>query len=382
MNEYPWTQSFLDQMRTEGDPLADQVVDALFANHAADEANTLLRKLGTSREFSVDTLPPVLRDYFIQTAAIPALDEDKLLLGQQVFAEYGPEIALILACYSLPFCYADQKGVHVLYRTGFLMKRARARVFQTLQMLMDVFSPGGMSPGGKGIVSVQKVRLMHAGVRYLLTHDAKEPWDEARGRPVNQEDMALTYCTFTTLVIRHGLEKLGVKLSLEQQEAYLYTWNAVGQLLGLRSELRPATLDDADDLCRTIQERVFAETDEGRQLTASLIEALSSLLSPAFQKLPSVMMRHFLTPDPYSNKDLASMLGVPDEGGVVLRTAVTLISKICDHANNDSDLIRLINRDVSLSLFNGLLRMSHTDSASFEIPTDLYAYWKLESEAA
>ena len=40
-----WTDSFLDPMRHVGDPLADAVVENLFANSSVDAVNALMRNL-------------------------------------------------------------------------------------------------------------------------------------------------------------------------------------------------------------------------------------------------------------------------------------------------------------------------------------------------
>ena len=44
-NEQRWTGPFLDEMRNEGDPLADDAVAQLFANNSMSEVRELLRHL-------------------------------------------------------------------------------------------------------------------------------------------------------------------------------------------------------------------------------------------------------------------------------------------------------------------------------------------------
>jgi len=56
----------------------------------------------------------------------------------------------------------------VLFETGELYQRPNRRVFETLQMVVDVMSPGGLAAEGRGSLTALKVRLMHAAVRKLL----------------------------------------------------------------------------------------------------------------------------------------------------------------------------------------------------------------------
>src|SRR5262245_15657081 len=78
----------------------------------------------------------------------------------------GPEIIMTLFCYGLPSCYAAAKGVQVLALTTRLFSNPTRRVIETAQMVVDVMAPGGLAARGRGIRTAQKVRLMHAAVRY------------------------------------------------------------------------------------------------------------------------------------------------------------------------------------------------------------------------
>src|SRR6201999_3276000 len=125
---------------------------------------------------------------------------------QEVFACYGPQICLCLLCKSLPEAYACAKGAQVLYRTGRLtdqdgtMRTFTRRLMETSQFVVNVCIPGGLEPNGKGIVTSQKVRLIHAAIRYFIK---KGEWDVATlGEPINQEDMAGTLQSFSTLILQ------------------------------------------------------------------------------------------------------------------------------------------------------------------------------------
>ena len=88
--------------------------------------------------------------------------------GQDLFQELGPEVLLILGCYSLPAAYAATKGARVLAQTGFLTEDTDRRLGETSQMVVDVMTTGGLEPGGTGVWAARKVRLMHAAIRHLV----------------------------------------------------------------------------------------------------------------------------------------------------------------------------------------------------------------------
>ncbi|MBK8044673.1 MAG: DUF2236 domain-containing protein [Haliscomenobacter sp.] len=70
---------------------------------------------------------------------------------------------------------------------------------ETAQFVIDVLSPGGLSPAGKGVRSAQKVRLIHASIRHFLK---QRGWDtEDLGEPLNQEDKAGTLMAFSALLL-------------------------------------------------------------------------------------------------------------------------------------------------------------------------------------
>src|SRR5581483_7387456 len=134
---------------------------------------------------------------------------------------YGPQVILNLFCYSLPFCYAARKGVQVVWLTSRRYTNPTRRIIETAQMVVDVMRPGGLSAGGTGVKTAQKVRLMHAGVRHQI--HAYTGWNAEFGEPINQEDMAGTLMSFSWVVV-DGLRRLGMGLNDAEAEAYLHAW--------------------------------------------------------------------------------------------------------------------------------------------------------------
>jgi hypothetical protein len=296
-----WTDSYLDGMRERADPLADDAIHVMFSSGDRDAVQKFLDTLQRNEQIAVESLPPVIRDYFKLLPEIPEPELPLIEEGQQLFETYGPEILMILACYSLPAAYAARKGVQVLYRTGYLAQRTNLRLFQTSQMVIDVMSPGGLGPTGMGRVTAVKVRLIHAAIRRLLLSDTENPWPDEWGVPLNQEDLAGTLMTFTHL-IRDGLDKLGIGI---WPPGYLNCWQVVGRMLGIVEELIPKTPADATELCATIQRRQVHPSPEGRALTTALLEMMQHYTPPLMGGMPAALMRLFLPPE------VADGLGVP-----------------------------------------------------------------------
>src|SRR5690606_32146204 len=117
-----FTDELLDRMRQEGDPLADAAVATLLQSEDEAAIQRLMNTLIRNDDAVPEALPPALRDYFEATRAYTLPELARIKEGEQFFATHGPEILLVLACFSLPAAYAARKGVQVLYRTAYLAK--------------------------------------------------------------------------------------------------------------------------------------------------------------------------------------------------------------------------------------------------------------------
>ncbi|MGE5717531.1 MAG: oxygenase MpaB family protein, partial [Acidobacteriota bacterium] len=219
---------------------------------------------------------------------------------------------VLLVCASLPECYVMQNGIHVLGLTTYLKNRPGLRILETSQMVRDAMLPGGLAPGAKGILSVQKVRLLHAAVRHLILvtatgegHDMGKVYGEARwnpewGHPICQEDMAYTLQTFAYVVLR-GLKTMGAEVTPAQEEAFLHCWSVVGDILGIDRSLLPepeagdggpSRFARAETLYHAIRARQAGRTDDGVAITRALVEFVEKLLGKRVpQKLPLKFLR-------------------------------------------------------------------------------------------
>lgn len=374
-----WTDEFLDSMRKIGDPEADAAIAAVFAesNQQTQAVLGVIESLVKNTEPTPQNLPPALHGYLDMTSRVPLPVLPRVKLGEDAFAEHGPEILCLLGCYSLPAAYGARRGAQVLVRTGQLTERAHHRLMVTSQMVLDVMGPGGLAAGGRGIRSAQKVRLMHAAIRHLLLNSTRAPWDLADlGVPINQEDLAGTLMTFSSQIM-DGLAHLGLPLDAEEQEAYLDSWKAVGHLMGVHPTLIPHTIADAKILTATIERRQIAASPEGKQLAQALLQMMDHA-SPRFAHgIPPAIMRALLPPN------VADFLGIPKS--TVHKWVVTLMigtARAIDTFTARRQHRTIVFRFLTMHILQWMVTLNLGRPARFEIPTTLSAKWNVEPAPA
>jgi hypothetical protein len=387
-DEGRWTDELLDRMRHRADPEADTVVARYFEETAGAAAapapHDFFRQLAANTELPREECSPAVIEYLEESPALPSwVDPVRLRLGEDFFGRWGLYVPLVLICSSLPECYGAAKGVQVLHLTARLASDTRRRVVETAQMVLDVMAPGGMDVGADGYRAVRRVRLMHAGVRYLIQNDprvartaeaaAGPRWSPEWGLPINLEDLAGTLTTFSWSVIT-GLRSLGVPVTSGEADAYLHAWNIVGAMLGVREELLVRDMADAEALTRRIRERQWGPSPEGAAMTRSLVamldESRPGRVIPGFS---GTMIRHFV------GDDLADHLEVPRPSrarSVLRRASVAAIA--AGFAQQHSRIVRRLAGTVSRGLLRSYTTFDRGGARpSFAIPTSLEATWNV-----
>lgn len=297
-----WSDEFLDDMRGVGDPLADSTVAALEQNGIDVWAQ--IRRLSALPVGHESELATPLRDYLNATAAPPGkLDDRALELASSLFERNGPMMMMLLGCYSLPAAYAAKKGVQVVFRSAKLANDTWRRTRGTAQMVIDVLHGQALHRGGRGLRTLQRVRLTHAAVRSRL-RTTEPSWDPSFGTPINQEDLAGTMLTFSYTVL-DGLKKMESPASPDEEAAFVYAWSVIGRMLGLSPALAPANVAEAQSLALSIDRRHFGASPEGKFMTAALV-AMMKQNTPGtlFDGLAESLMFHCL------GERIATMLGI------------------------------------------------------------------------
>lgn len=374
-----WSHAFMDEMRMRGDPLADQLIEQLFASKQVHVVNELMCTLVANDGLPSNQLPLEVMEYLVRTkACMPRLDATRLQRAQEVFDLFGPEVMMLLGFYALPAAYAARKGVQVLHRTGYLRERTVRRVFETAQMVVDVMTEGGLQPDGRGVRTLQKVRLMHAAIRHMLRHNPQRPWDrEDLGEPINQEDLAGTLMTFSFVVLE-GMKMLSIELTPAQQEAWLYAWNAAGRILGLDERLAPANMEEARQLTYLIRGRQVEGSPEGEDLMASLVGGMQQVVPGLFEGLPATLIRFFLERDQWQGLNVADLLHVPPANWThLIPRAVQRVGGLTEWVGNTDRSAKLM-RTLSKDFVSWMLQARLGDQrAAFRIPAQLHDRWCL-----
>ena len=372
MTSKRWTDEFLDEMRELGDPPADEAVRFLFEEGDIAAVNALLFTLIENDDPPAEQLPPIILDYINHTDDLPYwADREQISRGESLFARYGPQAFTVLLCYSLPACYAARDGVQVLYQTARMVTNTRRRIVETAQMVIDVMSPGGTLPGGKGlgIRTAQKVRLLHAAIRRLILQSGK--WEPERGLPINQEELAGTLLTFSYCIV-DGLQKLGVDLEPEEANAFLHAWNVIGSIMGVRYDLLAQNMEEAAVLKELIQQRQYGTSRAGREMTRALLELAAEIIpGERFDGFAASLIRYF------NGDETADMLDVPEADWTqLLIKPLEFMIALGDDFGDEVSLFATASEFYSRELLRALFEIERGGQRpSFHIPTELKSLW-------
>ncbi len=319
-----FSADFLEPYRHRGDPAADQVVDEVAAQGGHATVGPLMRFLTDYESFELEGQSSAVQKFMRSRANFSEnIDKKKFKEGLGFFWKHYQLVSLLLGTYSLPYCYAGANGAQVLW----ISERIKNNTFQRLEET-GAFVFGIMQErdwqNGLNFQRIAKIRLLHAAIRWFTLNSGK--WNTAWGHPVCQEDMAATNLSFSFIIIK-GLRKLNIAVSKREEDAYLYLWNLVGELLGLVPELLPQNMLESYRLLKEIENRQFEPSEAGRGLTKALLKTIEKQIpSPTLQNLPAAQMRFFL------GEKIADILDVPgvdwEEGFVKLALQTPVFSKL------------------------------------------------------
>lgn len=367
-----YTDAMLDALRLEGDPLADKVIADIEAAGEVDAVNLLIRHLVTNNQPVPEQLPPVMQEYFKATDNPPAgVDYERLSRAVTFFQTHGMPIGLILSTAGLVHCYAVKKGVQVLAATH-RFDHPQRRVLETTQFCLYLMSKDSFTPRGKFIRCVQKVRLMHTAVRYLLLRSGMWPQAEL-GVPICQEDLLGTLMIFTVGVLR-GLDRIGLAVTPAQAEDYYYLWQQVGLMLGIRPDMLPPTLTEAKALTDSIEQRHLGYSAEGVALTKALMDYYEMLMPGViFDGAVPAMIRTLI------GDTVATMMEIPPTSREWVTTQAIRLGRLIDKEDQHHALMRHIVEKLSYGLILADFSiMKGRAQFNYDIPDDLRAAWELD----
>jgi hypothetical protein len=384
----------LRELRQVGDPPADELVSGLYAAGQIDAVNRLLVALLRNDQPPPASLPSTVQDFLAHAARLPHwADPELILAGQRAFMERGPVCLSALSLASLPECYCLRNGVHVLTQTQRLTQHAERRIYETAQMLVDVMTPGGLDPAGRGVRAAQRVRLLHASIRYLLRADPcrksglepfaqvllRTPWNDAWGVPICQADMAYTILTFSWVVVR-TLRVLGHHLSEHEETGFIHVWAVVGHLMGVRDELLPRTPKTAENLFEAIKAQQKGPTPEGRALTRAVMDAMRKMARGRVarvlttRRMIRVMMTEFLPAETAQILDVRPLNAFERLVSRRLFNALAELTSALDRLSHRERVLRFVERQIATAVVLHLSQLPRGgERGLFAMPEELLA---------
>jgi ER-bound oxygenase mpaB/B'/Rubber oxygenase, catalytic domain len=290
----------MDKFRQMGDPEADKVIADLFKSDGITGVREMFKWLNTSESTSSFG---IINDFINQNQSLPDFTDNKLMQqGMKFFAKNQTAVGIMLACYSLPYCYAGADGAKVLAMSQRIQTDTLKRLQETGEFL-EIVTKEENWKNGEAVRKILKVRLMHAAIRFFTEHHGT--WDLAWGKPVNQEDMAGTNGAFSYIVIR-GMRKAGDAPNEADAEAYLHLWNVISVIMGVDKALIPNNLREAFTMDKAIAKRQFRPSEEGKALTKALLNTIESFVeNPILKPFPAAQMRYLM------GDSVADILGIP-----------------------------------------------------------------------
>lgn len=380
----------LNGLRLKGDPLADETIARLFKDNKKELLNDFLTQLNQNEDISKISTDPIIQNYIEKSSQLPfEIDWNKVSKCEEFFGIYGPEVSMFLLLKSLPETYSCKKGVQVLYATRRFMKNRDGsldnftrRLMETSQFVVNVLEKDGLRASGKGIVSAQKVRLMHAAIRYYILNGpipGSDAWNtEDLGIPINQEDMIGTLCSFSSLILE-GFDNNKIDIDDEYRDAFMYVWSIIGHLMGVIPEYIPLKHSEGLKIGHAILDHQMGACPEGKELNDACIYFLHHIVpGNQFDHVPSLLMRHFV------GEQISEVLGIENEDVSILEklTSNAIIKELTsiDDFKNNHESRHLLLRSFNRSMLQGMVgHINDNKKVLFRVPPDLQENWEINS---
>ena len=369
--------AFLDSLRQQADPQADGAVARLIADGGDRAVSYLFRVLRANDDPIPDDAPEPFREFMEQTRELPPdLDLDRVQRGGDVFLRHAMSAATVLLASSLPRGYAAPCLCEILSISRDLQRHPYERLMGVVQLLVNISNPGSFQPQGRAILTAQKLRLLHAGVRTMVPR-YRPHYREKFGAPVNHEDMLATIMAFSYLVI-DGLRRLNLPLTEREAEDFYYLWRVFALLMGIHPEGRP---HDASLIPATIEEAgVFydsyvrrndtpaRENPYGVVLTVDNIRMMEKLLPKAlrwvgFHYAPRICMTELMTPEELARVGMRPIAGHRVIQGLCSMT-LSAVQSAMSHLPFSSRLASL--------MFQDMIDTDRGGEVTFSVPITVY----------
>ena len=295
-----WTPELLEEMRRTGDPFAEATLQRAMQRGDVPRINDIFRSFAADDAHVPADAPSEFLEFVQATRALPpGIDCERVARGAEVLLRHATLVALALLLKSLPSGYAAPRLANVLHMSGNLEKRPYRRALGVLQMIVNISRRDAFTEAGAAVVTGQKLRLLHAGVRNIVRTRLPD-FEQRHGTPISQLDMTYTIMTFSVMVV-DGLAALGVRWTDAEADDYYHLWKAYGELQGIDPRWMPATMAEGRAFCEAYacEYRDAAQNPDGVALTRADLEMLRRLIPWPMRLLglgsaPAVYLLHML----------------------------------------------------------------------------------------
>lgn len=230
------------------DELGDQVVkDIYFKKKFSEATQEIEQYIRNGVPKNDENIPESVHQLFSQTQEIPDwVNWDWIESGAELCRKAGLNSLISLRDYSLMGGYDYAYLNKPLIYTGALKKGAVKRLADTLDFWVNATRKNALKTHQKGYEMCIKTRLIHSYSRLMILEKRKDWNTEKWGLPINSWDMSATYIGFS-LVFMHGLKKLGIEISEEEERGHFHLWKYVGHLIGIPAKFLPNNKKEATE---------------------------------------------------------------------------------------------------------------------------------------
>lgn len=255
------------------DEVGDRVVrDVYFKSSFAEATSTIKNYIENGVDFNDPEIAESLKVLFKQTENIPDwLDWNLIEKGSEVCQIAGLNALIILRDYVLMGGYDYAYLNKPLILTGALKKGAVKRLADTLNFWVNVTRKDALQVHKKGYGFCITTRLIHSYSRLMILEKNKN-WDTKNwGLPINSWDMMATYIGFS-LMFLHGLQKLEVQITDEDEAGLFHLWKYIGYLIGIPNEILPNDKKEATEFFFMWTATQPSSDEDSKHLAKSLLD--------------------------------------------------------------------------------------------------------------
>jgi ER-bound oxygenase mpaB/B'/Rubber oxygenase, catalytic domain len=377
MNGVPdpkWSDdTFLDGLRRQADAAADATIERLVAEHGEAAVGPIFKLLQANDTPLPADAPAPLHEFLARTGGLPAdADPVRLQRGGNAFLKNAVPSVIVLLASSLPRGYAAPCLTEILSISGDLRRHPYDRLMGVVQLLINISDGDAFAPRGRAIVTAQKLRLLHAGIR-RLTRKYRPDYLRRFGMPVNHEDMLATIMGFSFLLV-DGVRRLSLPLTAEEAEDLYYVWHTFARLMGIHPDGEPdatawvpATLTDAAAFYASYVRRNDTMPERnayGVLLTKGNVRMMRQLM-PLWLRLlggglaPRICMTELMAVD-----ELARVGYRPLPGHRLLKAVLSLVLRAGRDAGRDLSFAG----DLARHVLQGMVDVDRRGEVEFAIP--------------